>query len=122
MNAYDTGLLYESIDCLFDPKEGKGVVFVGGAATHAIYVEYGVGYIDDSMKHPEADVIGYHYDTKHHGTAGWDWVNRRTGNFGHMTGYPSRPFMYMTMRGLEAIADSEGSRKLVLSIKGGTNG
>lgn len=122
LGAYDTGLLYESIDCTFFPKEGIGIVFVGNNASHAIYVEYGVGYIEDDSKHPEADVIGYHYDTKHHGEEGWDWYNKRTGKFGHMIGFPSRPYMYLTMRELERIAEESGSKTLIMKIKGGTNG
>lgn len=105
MNAVFTGELEESIQGVFFPAEGKGVIFTD--VPHALYVEYGTGIVGAGSPHPEPESAEWVYDIHHHGESGWvyflttDNINR----FVWTKGMASRPFMYNTLRWLEQNAD-----------------
>lgn len=133
LDAVDTGDLERSIEVLFFPEERCGYVVAG--VPYAVYVEYGTGTVGAATPHPgrsESGVgavtsqggrngksthahLGYgesYYsnpltgETSRTGSdIGWVYMNRN-GEFFWTRGYPSRPFMYNTLKMLEELAPS----------------
>lgn len=139
MEAVDTAELEHSIDAVFFPNERCGVVYAG--APYAVYVEYGTGVVGAANPHPgigegnlggtvsaggkNGDVTHAHmgygrsfaYDPESGGTkatnSSMGWVYQdRNGQFFFTMGYPSRPFMYNTLRWLEEHAPERASEIL----------
>ena len=101
MNAVWTGDLEESIQGVFFRDEGLGVIFTD--VPYALFVEYGTGYTGSGTNASELP-DGYVHDYNHHGPTGWvyflttDGINR----FCWTNGMVARPYMYETLRWLEA--------------------
>lgn len=139
MEAVDTTELEHSIDAVFFPGERCGVVFAD--APYAVYVEYGTGVVGAANPHPgiregridgtvslggkNGDVTHAHmgygrsfaYDPESGETkstnSSMGWVYKdRNGQFFFTMGYPSRPFMYNTLRWLEEHAPEKASEIL----------
>ena len=89
--AYDSGELYESIyGEMFD-----GTGFITADTSYAVYVEYGTGaYASGGSERQD----------------GWMYYDAKRGRFRFTRGMAARPFMYNTMRKLEAEADKEAGR------------
>ena len=109
LEAFDTGVLEQSIQGLFFPSERCGFVIAG--APYAIYVEYGTGIVGKASPHPEAEG-NYDYDVHQHGALGWVYRSDKDGKFHWTAGYVSRPFMYNTLRWLEEAAPERASEIL----------
>lgn len=80
------------------------VAFIRTNTWYAAYVEFGTGVDGEALPHPESQMHGWEYDVNRHGGAGWLYYNVRDGRRHWTTGYPSRPFMYMTRIELENMA------------------
>ena len=70
-----------------------------------MYVEFGSGIRGQEAQHPMAGELGYVYDVNNHGEDGWVYFNDRDGQYHWTDGMPSRPFMYDTVRELDAICE-----------------
>lgn len=103
--AYDSGALSESIQAAM-LNEHEGIITTG--VTYAVFVEYGTGAVGSVQSHPEPN--GYQYDTKGHGLDGWVYRSTSDGKFHWTAGMASRPFMYNTLRDLEAEAEAIGGK------------
>lgn len=102
--AYDSGALSESLQAaMLNDKEG--IITTG--VMYAIFVEYGTGAVGAVQPHPEPN--GYQYDTNGHGLDGWVYRGS-DGKFHWTAGMAARPFMYNTLRDLEAEAEAIGGR------------
>lgn len=127
LDAVDTGDLERSIEALFFPEKRCGYVVAG--VPYAVYVEYGTGVVGAATPHPgigegaDGTVVSQHGRSSHAhlgygqtfaGTAdgstkstdsnlGWVYMDRH-GLFHWTRGYPSRPFMYNTLKMLEELA------------------
>lgn len=106
MNAVYTGRLEESIQAVFFQDERMGVIFTD--VPYAIYVEYGTGIVGEAQPHPEAGAVEWEYDSHGHGESGWWYYGDFDGvkQLRWTKGMISRPFMYETLRWLEANAPS----------------
>lgn len=96
MNAYDTGVLVNSIESRYKGKAG----FVISNARHAAFVEFGTGVVGRGKPHPISSALGWRYDINNHGELGW-WYIGNDGESHWTKGMPSRPFMYETIKMLE---------------------
>jgi len=101
MNAVYTGQLEESIQGVFFPEEKMGVIFTD--APHALFVEYGTGFVGDGTN-VEPLPEGYVHDYNNHGPAGWVYylATDRVNQFRWTAGMVARPYMYETLRWLQA--------------------
>lgn len=106
---HSTGHLENSVQGVFDPTTGVGVISVYAENSdynfnYACIVEFGSGVW--GKRHPAPDQPSWWgYDEHEHGEAGW-WY---TG--GHWTqGMPSRPFMYQSY--LELLEKARGIAKV----------
>jgi len=126
--VYTSGLL-SSVNSEMDKKDRCGYVRAGEGLDYAPYVEYGTGVVGASSSHPGiADgesvppVMSYTteagethvytgYDSQGHGAKGWTY-RARDEKFYWTAGYKARPFMYNTMRKLEAIAPDKAKEIL----------
>lgn len=145
MEAVDTGELEHSIDAVFFPEERCGVVYAD--APYAVYVEYGTGIVGAANPHPgigngsSGEVVsmggrdgqrttahlGYGKSfaadqatgkaTSTNSENGWVYMDRN-GEFHFTMGYPSRPFMYNTLRWLEEHAPDKASEILTGGMGG----
>lgn len=97
LNISYTGNLANSIEGVFDPASGVGIIKAG--APYAVYVEYGTGIIGKNNPHPTEP---WAYDVSQHGYRGWNF-KARDGEWYRTRGQPSRPFMYYTSVELERI-------------------
>lgn len=100
LGAYYTGELENSIDGYFSPSTGVGIIYAG--SFYAIYVEMGTGLVGKQYPHELAGHMGWVYDVNNHGEDGWVYYNERDGQYHWTTGMPSKPFLYLTTRELEA--------------------
>lgn len=101
--AYYTGQLTESI---FGSAEGTHGV-IATDLFYAIYVEFGTGSVGQgSARNPAARNDGTYTE------GGWWYFNDRDGKFHFTTGMEARPFMYDTLRALEADAENIGVKIL----------
>jgi hypothetical protein len=139
MDAVDTGELEHSIDAVFFPQERCGIIYAD--CPYAVYVEYGTGVVGAANPHPgigEGNLggvysIGGKNNDKTHVHMGYGrsfssdeetgetkstnssmgWVYKdRNGRFFFTRGYPSRPFLYNTLRWLEEHAPDRASEIL----------
>ena len=102
--AVDTGALHDSITGEYIKALHSGTISTN--VYYAAFVEYGTGIVGADNSHPDSG--GWAYDVNNHGDAGW-WY-QVDGGWRHTRGMPARPFMYNTLRELEAEAESEGGR------------
>lgn len=109
MNAVYTGELEDSIEGVFFPQEGKGIIFTD--VPYALYVEYGTGIVGMESPHPEPEGAEWKYDIHNHGEKGWVYYLKadNVNQFRWTKGVASRPFMYETLRWLEQNADDIAS-------------
>jgi len=103
LGAFYTGELESSIDGYFSPSLGVGIIYAG--SWYAMYVEFGTGIRGQEAQHPKSGELGYVYDVNNHGEDGWVYFNDRDGQYHWTDGMPSRPFMYDTVRELDAICE-----------------
>jgi len=103
LGAFYTGELEGSIDGYYSPSLGVGIIYAG--SWYAMYVEFGSGIRGQEAQHPMAGELGYVYDVNNHGEDGWVYFNDRDGQYHWTDGMPSRPFMYDTVRELDAICE-----------------
>jgi len=114
--AIDTGALHDSISGTYIKASHMGTITA--TAEYAVYVEFGTGIVGEENPHPASGELGIEYDKKSHGESGWwypsekGWYKPKDGGplLAWTKGMPARPFMYTTLRELEAIAESEGGR------------
>ncbi len=127
--AIDTGNLHDSITGVYNKTEHTGTLSTD--VEYAVLVEYGTGIVGAGNPHPgigDPDWINPNgttvkgetyadYDSRGHGEAGWWYPSDkgwRMADDGQMLawtkGMPARPFMYLTMRELEAQAEHDGGR------------
>ena len=101
--AYFTGELYESVD---KQVEGThGTVFTD--CKYAAFVEFGTGSPGQtSARNPEARDDGTYTQT------GWYYYNEKFDQVFWTSGMAGRPFMYDTLRSLEADAENIGVKIL----------
>lgn len=102
MNAVYTGQLEESIQGVFFPKDGIGVIFT--SVPYALFVEFGTGKVGaDAAPHPAHDAVEWAHDVHNHGDSGWVYFLETDGinEFRWTKGMPARPFMYETLKWLE---------------------
>ena len=113
MNAVYTGSLEDSIQGVFFPGERTGVIFAD--APYALFVEYGTGIVGAGSPHPGAEGVEWDYDVNSHGEKGWVYYAEVDGNkrFRWTAGQPSRPFMFETMRWLEANAPNIAGKAFI---------
>lgn len=119
--AVDTGFLHDSITGEYHKGQHSGTIYAG--AYYAAFVEYGTGIIGADNPHPEPQE--WEYDTNGHGMAGWfypvsdnpqskawhpDGRKAAGVKLAWTRGMPARPFMYNTLRELEAEVEREGGR------------
>lgn len=103
LGAFYTGELEASIGGYFSPSLGVGIIYAG--SFYALWVEFGTGLVGQQSPHPEAGALGYVYDVNSHGSDGWTYFNERDGKYHFTTGMPSRPFLYLTIKELDAICE-----------------
>lgn len=103
LGAFYTGELENSIGGYYSPGLGVGIIYAG--SWYAFLVEFGSGIRGAESPHPLAGQVGYVYDVNDHGSAGWTYFNDRDGRYHWTTGMPSRPFMYLTAKELNAICE-----------------
>lgn len=104
LGAFYTGELEASIGGYYSPSLGVGIIYAG--SWYACYVEFGTGLVGQQSPHPEASQSGWVYDVNNHGEVGWIYFNERDGKYHWTTGMPSRPFMYLTAKELDAICET----------------
>lgn len=92
MNAVMMGELLGSIQGVYDPATGIGVIFTD--CPHAVFVEFGTGSVGSNSPHP--DYGSWKYDSNNHGEAGWWYFGDWDGNWHWTKGMPSRPFLWET--------------------------
>ena len=110
--AYDTGNLSQSLKAeKVDEKTGVITTDV----SYALFVEYGTGIVGEVQPHPEPN--GYQYDIHGHGIDGWYYFGD-DGQFHWTAGMASRPFMYNTMRDLQAEAEKIGGKVIAEYMRG----
>lgn len=102
--AIDTGALHDSINGEYIKSAHYGVVATG--VMYAAFVEFGTGIVGEENPYPGD--AGWAYDVNGHGEAGWYYYS--DSGWHHIRGMPARPFMYNTLRELEAEAEAEGGR------------
>ena len=103
LGAFYTGELEASIDGYFSPSLGVGIIYAG--SWYAMYVEFGTGPRGQEAQHPMSGEVGWVYDVNGHGEEGWTYFNDRDGQYHWTDGMPSRPFLYDTIRQLDAICE-----------------
>jgi phage gpG-like protein len=103
LGAFYTGELESSIGGYYSPSLGTGIIYAG--SFYAVWVEFGSGMVGEQSPHPLAGQVGYVYDVNDHGSAGWTYFNDSDGKYHWTTGMPSRPFMYLTAKELDAICE-----------------
>jgi len=92
---YRTRDLINSLQGKYYPETGTGVIWTDNP--YAIFVEFGTGVVGGGEPHPEAGEHGWQYGDK-----GWVYYNDRVDRHLFTFGYRSRPFMYNTVKRLEA--------------------
>jgi hypothetical protein len=103
LGAFYTGELEASVDGYYSPSLGVGIIYAG--AWYAAYVEFGTGIKGAEAPHPESGAVGWIYDINGHGESGWIYFNEKDGRYHWTDGMPSRPFMYQTVKELDAICE-----------------
>lgn len=93
--AVDTGELLNSMKA--EPGDvvqygSKWIIFTD--CPHAAYVEFGTGIVGERDPHPDTSLVGWRYDIKEHGEAGWHYY--KNGEWHWTKGMQPRPFMYET--------------------------
>ena len=101
LDAVMFGDLVNSIDGVYDPATGIGIIRAG--APHAVFVEFGTGVKGQNTPHPEPD--GWKYDVNQHGEEGWWYWGEWDSNWHWTQGMPSRPFMWETSKELPLLFD-----------------
>lgn len=101
LDAVMFGDLVNSIDGVYDPATGIGIIRAG--APHAVFVEFGTGVKGQNNPHPEPE--GWKYDTNQHGEEGWWYWGEWDSNWHWTQGMPSRPFMWETSKELPLLFD-----------------
>lgn len=97
--AYFTGELSDSIQS--ESTGGSGRVYTG--CEYAAYVEFGTGAVGEGSN-TNPDTTGPFRQS------GWAYFNERDGKWHWTTGMAARPFMYNTLRDLEAYVEDNGGR------------
>lgn len=99
--AYDSGLLDNSVQGVFDPTTGIGVINVfaddGAGFNYAQIVEFGSGIKGGESPSPERP-SWWDYNRKGHSKNGWWYL--RDGVWWKTRGQYPRPFMYETFQAL----------------------
>jgi len=113
--AYDSGLLNSSVQGVFDPSTGIGVINVfadnGMGFNYAQIVEFGSGVKGVADPSPERP-SWFTYDRKGHGDNGWWYL--RDGVWWRTRGQYPRPFMFETFQELlEKARESKGLVKRI---------
>jgi hypothetical protein len=103
LGAFYTGELESSIDGYYSPSLGVGIIYAG--SWYACYVEFGTGIRGMEGQHAMAGEVGWVYDVNDHGDEGWVYFNDKDGQYHWTDGMPSRPFMYDTVKQLDAICE-----------------
>lgn len=105
--AYSSGALSDSIQgAMLNDKDG--VITTG--VVYAIFVEYGTGIKGAGSPHPLKGELGIEYPAAmKYGVDGWVYRGD-DGQFHRTAGMPSRPFMYNTLRDLQAEAEAIGGK------------
>lgn len=115
-DAIDSGNLRQSINGEYNSASHEGTISTD--CPYAVYVEFGTGIVGKNYEHPLKGELGVEYDINGHGMGGWwypspkGWYKPKGGGpmLAWTRGQPSRPFMYMTLRNLQRVAEEDGAR------------
>lgn len=100
---YSRGVLENSIQGVWNVKEGRGAIF--SDCGWACYVELGTGVMGERSPHEDSGSVGWGYDINHHGDEGWYYFDENSTEMKWTKGMPSRPFMSTTAQQLSDILE-----------------